>query len=151
MQHLRDVQLMWFEVYQNFNVRPPDRHQPDRYQPMGYQQRQPPPRPMKALPAPPPTSALAIGQTHIWLKQNRTQSQPYISRTLQAKITNTMTWLMHTSLLKLASHLTSHLAIHHVAGATHMMGVEELDGKMQGDNTAAVNRAAPITIEPKPD
>ena len=59
MQHLRDVQLMWFEVYQNFNVRPPvryqpDRHQPDHYQPVGYQQRQPPTRPMKALPAPPP-------------------------------------------------------------------------------------------------
>ena len=48
MQHLRDVQLMWFEVYQNFNVR-----FPDRYQPMGYQQRQPPPRLIKALPAPP--------------------------------------------------------------------------------------------------
>ena len=28
-----------------------------------------------------------------------------------------------------------------------MMGVEELDEKMQGDNTAAVNRAAPIVIE----
>ena len=40
MQHLRDVQLIWFEMYQNFNVRFPNRHQPDRNQLMAYQQRQ---------------------------------------------------------------------------------------------------------------
>ena len=47
IQHFRDVQLMWFEIYQNFNVR-----FPNRYQPMGYQQRHPFPRLMKTLPVP---------------------------------------------------------------------------------------------------
>ena len=40
---------MWFEIYQNFNVR-----FPNRYQPMGYQKRQLFPRFMKILLVPPP-------------------------------------------------------------------------------------------------